>query len=97
MRSDLGVVLDRCDPPGQPWTPAVRLPHRRDGLSALRMAVLWTFHRPLHVSPRAPRMNTQRVDCDKLNESRWRDEEDVTMPRQKETLLFPPFTRRLMY
>ena len=30
---------------GQPWTPAVTLPHRRDGLSALLMAVLWTFRR----------------------------------------------------
>jgi len=27
-------------PRGQPWTPAVTLPHRCDGLSARRMAVL---------------------------------------------------------
>jgi hypothetical protein len=33
-------------PRGQPWTPAVTLPHRRDGLSARRMAVLWTFREP---------------------------------------------------
>jgi len=31
---------------GQPWTPAVTLPHERDGLSARRMAVLWTFRQP---------------------------------------------------
>ena len=30
-------------PRGQPWTPAVTLPHGCDGLSARRMAVLWTF------------------------------------------------------
>jgi hypothetical protein len=29
------------------------------------------------------------TNCDKLNESRWRDEEDVTMPRQKETPAIP--------
>jgi len=29
-------------PQGQPWTPAVILPHRCDGLSARRKAVLWT-------------------------------------------------------
>jgi hypothetical protein len=33
-------------PRGQPWTPAVTLPHRCDGLSARRMAVLWTFREP---------------------------------------------------
>jgi hypothetical protein len=33
-------------PRGQPWTPAVTLPHGRDGLSARRMAVLWTFRAP---------------------------------------------------
>ena len=33
-------------PRGQPWTPAVTLPHGRDGLSARRMAVLWTFCEP---------------------------------------------------
>ena len=33
-------------PRGQPWTPAVTLPQRRDGLSARRMAVLWTFREP---------------------------------------------------
>jgi len=31
---------------GQPWTPAVTRPHGRDGLSARRMAVLWTFREP---------------------------------------------------
>ena len=31
---------------GQPWTPAVTRPHGRDGLSARRMAVLWTFRAP---------------------------------------------------
>jgi hypothetical protein len=33
-------------PRGQPWTPAVTLPQGCDGLSARRMAVLWTFHEP---------------------------------------------------
>ena len=31
---------------GQPWTPALTLPHVRDGLSVLLMAVLCTFRRP---------------------------------------------------
>jgi hypothetical protein len=30
-------------PRGQPWTSAVTLPHGRNGLSARRMAVWWTF------------------------------------------------------
>ena len=30
-------------PQGQPWTSAVTLPHGCNGLSARRMAVLWTF------------------------------------------------------
>jgi hypothetical protein len=30
---------------GQPWTLSLRLPHMRDGLSALRMAVLCPFRR----------------------------------------------------
>ncbi len=33
-------------PWGQPWTPALTLPHVRDGLSVLRMVVLCTFRRP---------------------------------------------------
>ena len=33
-------------PWGQPWTPAGSLPHVRDGLSVLRMAVLCTFSMP---------------------------------------------------
>ena len=33
-------------PRGQPWTPTVTLPQGRDGLSARRMAVLWTFREP---------------------------------------------------
>ena len=43
-------------PRGQSWTPAVTLPQGRDGLSARRMAVLWTF-RARSVSPRAPRIH----------------------------------------
>ena len=38
--------LSGATPRGQPWTLAVTLPHRRDGLSARRMAVLWTFRAP---------------------------------------------------
>ncbi len=35
--------LSGATPRGQPWTPAVPLLHGCDGLSARRMAVLWTF------------------------------------------------------
>ena len=34
-------------PRGQPWTSAVTLPHRRNGLNARRMAVLYTFGKPV--------------------------------------------------
>src|SRR6266702_3013231 len=33
-------------PRGQPWTSAVTLPYGRSGLSARRMAVLYTFREP---------------------------------------------------
>ena len=33
-------------PRGQPWTFAVTLPHGRNGPSARRMAVLYTFREP---------------------------------------------------
>src|SRR2546426_1836243 len=38
--------LSGATPRGQPWTPAVTLPHGRDGLSARRMAVLLRFRGP---------------------------------------------------
>jgi hypothetical protein len=38
--------LSGATPRGQPWTPAVTLPQGCDGLSARRMAVLWTFREP---------------------------------------------------
>src|SRR6266850_1500642 len=38
--------MSGATPRGQPWTPALALPHRRDGLSARRMAVLYTFREP---------------------------------------------------
>jgi hypothetical protein len=38
--------LRGATPRGQPWTPAVMLPHRRNGLSVRRMAVLSTFREP---------------------------------------------------
>jgi hypothetical protein len=38
--------LSGATPRGQPWTPAVTLPQGCDGLSARRMAVLWTFRAP---------------------------------------------------
>ena len=38
--------LSGATPRGQPWTPAVTLPHGCDGLSARRMAVLYTFCEP---------------------------------------------------
>jgi hypothetical protein len=36
---------------GQPWTPALTLPHVRDGLSVLLMAVFCTFRRPSMCRP----------------------------------------------
>ena len=33
-------------PRGQPWTPALTLPHVRDGLSVLLLEVFWTFRMP---------------------------------------------------
>src|SRR5262249_36414239 len=48
--TELSLIAIGCligaTPRGQPWTPAVTLPHGRDGLSAQRMAVLCTFHEP---------------------------------------------------
>src|SRR5712691_4653734 len=38
--------LSGATPRGQPWTSAVRLLHGRNGLSARRMAVLYTFREP---------------------------------------------------
>jgi hypothetical protein len=59
--------LSGATPRGQPWTSAVTLPHGHNGLSARRMAVLYTL-RALSVSPRAPRITAQRVArCDTYN------------------------------
>ena len=41
-----GWCLMGATPRGQPWTLALMLPHGRDGLSARRLAVWWTFHEP---------------------------------------------------
>jgi hypothetical protein len=38
--------LSGATPRGQPWTPAVTLPHGCDGLNARRVGVLWTFREP---------------------------------------------------
>ena len=38
-------------PRGQPWTPALMLPHGCDGLRVRRMTVLWTFRRPFMGRP----------------------------------------------
>ena len=40
------AVTERWHSSGPPWTPAVTLPQECDGLSARRMAVLWTFRAP---------------------------------------------------
>jgi hypothetical protein len=40
------VVLDGSTLRGQPWTPALMLPHGCDGLSVRRMTVLCTFRMP---------------------------------------------------
>src|SRR5882672_4598873 len=51
-------------PWGQPWTPAVTLPHGRDGLSAADGGVV-DVPRALSVSPSAPCMIAQRgARCD---------------------------------
>ena len=47
----LSLLRDRrgligATPRGQPWTPAVMLPQGRNGLSARRMAVLYTLRAP---------------------------------------------------
>jgi hypothetical protein len=64
MSSNLGMVLDRCDPPGaavdagrEAATQARRAECTADG-------GVVDVPQALHVSPRAPRMNAQRVDCD---------------------------------
>jgi hypothetical protein len=41
-----GWCLMGATPRGQPWTPAVMLPHVRDGLRVLWIAVLCPFWRP---------------------------------------------------
>jgi hypothetical protein len=41
-----GWCLMGATPRSQPWTPALMLQHGRGGLSARRMAVLWTFREP---------------------------------------------------
>jgi hypothetical protein len=41
-----GWCLIGATPRGQQGTHAVTLPHMRDGLRVLLMAVLWTFRRP---------------------------------------------------
>ncbi len=41
-----GWGLMGATPRGQPWTPALPLPHRRDGLRVLLMAVFGTSRRP---------------------------------------------------
>src|SRR5215510_5489267 len=41
-----GWCVSGATPQGQPWTPTVRLPYTRDGLSALRMEGLCPFCRP---------------------------------------------------
>src|SRR5712691_13539666 len=46
---------------GQPWTPALTLPHVRDGLSVLQEGgVLYVPH-ALPLSPRAPPIHAQRI------------------------------------
>src|SRR5207244_3931933 len=48
--TELSLIAVCCligaTPRGQPWTPAVTLPHGRNGLSARRMAVLSTLRAP---------------------------------------------------
>ena len=48
--TELSLITMWCligaTPRGQPWTPAVTLPPGCDGLSARRMALLWTFREP---------------------------------------------------
>ena len=46
-----GWCLMGAPPGGQPWTPALTLPHVRYGLSVRLMAVLCTFRRPSMCRP----------------------------------------------
>ena len=43
--------VDRCNPRGQPWTPAMMLPLGCEGLRVRLMMVLWTFRRPFMGRP----------------------------------------------
>src|SRR6266851_373808 len=47
-------------PRDQPWTPAVTLPHRRDGAERAADGGVVYVPRALSVSPRAPRIHAQR-------------------------------------
>ena len=46
---------------GQQWTPVLRLPHMRDGLSALLREVFCPVLQALQGSPRALRIHAQRL------------------------------------
>ena len=54
-------------PRGQPWTPAVTLPHGCNGLRTRRMAVLWIFREPaLYRHVRCEFMRNAVLDCTPL-------------------------------
>src|SRR5712692_11314590 len=58
-----GWCLMGATPRGQPWTHALTLPHVRDGLSALLMAVFCTFRRPSMCRPmHRPFMRNELLD-----------------------------------
>jgi hypothetical protein len=58
-----GWCLMGATPRGQPWTPALTLPHVRDGLSVLLMAVLCPFRRPSMCRPmHRPFMRNKLLD-----------------------------------
>ena len=50
-------------PRGQPWPPAMALPHGCDGLSAWRMAMLWQFRQPRCRHVRRELMRNAWLDC----------------------------------
>jgi hypothetical protein len=82
--TELSLIAVCCligaTPRGQPWTPAVTLPQGRDGLSAQRMAVLWTFREPslgryVHRELRLCRKfaflrPNPKIGCQKINDLR---------------------------
>jgi hypothetical protein len=61
MSSDLGVVLDRCDPPGAAVDTGLEVAPQARRAERTADGGVVDVPQTLYVSPRAPRMNAQRV------------------------------------